>query len=127
MFTDRPLTASLADLKVEGLDISKTGPMTLEVASGQVEQHTSGQVSILEAAEEHTFVADQTKPTQVHMAVVSNGTDVALWVDAYVEDGYTGQADPPDGYSDILSVAWFTIPPGKTDLADVEINRRVYQ
>jgi hypothetical protein len=119
----------LAGLVVNGLTLSKTAVMTLELATGDVTPQETGITSTLGAAQNHVFVADATYPKQVYMAVIDNGTTVDLWVDEYVDkgDGATMQGDPPAGYRVVLPIAWFTLPAGTTDLTNVVINRRVYE
>lgn len=125
-FVDFPLNAGEAGLTVSGLALSQTAAMTLQVASGSATTHQDGVTHTLAAAESQTFAADATNPTEVFMALIDNGVNVDLWVDAYVDDGLTQQADVPAGYELILAFAWFSIPANETDLANVTINRRTW-
>lgn len=127
MFADFPIISGLAGLTVNGLDVIKTGALTLEVATGDVTPQRTSITSTLSAAQSHVFVPDTTYKKKVYMALIDNGTTVDLWVDSYVDDGSTMRADPPEGYRNVLSLAWFTLPANETDLDLVVINRRVYQ
>lgn len=126
-FADYPIVASLAGLSVSGLTLSKTAALTLEVATGTVTHTVTGLSSTLSAAQNHVFTADATYDKQVYMAIIDNGTTVDLWVDSYVDDGSKVRADPPTGYRDVLTLAWFTLSANETDLDNAIINRRVYQ
>ncbi len=125
-FLDQPIHAAPTGKSVDGLDLTKTAAMTLEVASGSVTRNVSGAVSTLDDAESHVFVADGALPKRVFMGVITNETDTDLWVDEYVDDGSKVRADPPDGWSLIADVASFVIPAGVTDLDNTTINRRVW-
>ena len=127
MFADYPIIAGLAGLTVNGLTVSQTAVMTLELATGDATPQATGITSVLAAPASHAFASDPTKKTQCYMALVDNGTTVDLWVDEYVDDGKTTLADPPAGYRNVLALAWFEIAAGETDLANSVINRRVYQ
>jgi hypothetical protein len=128
-FADHPIMAGQAGLTVNGLTLSKTAALTLEVASGDVTPQQTGITSTLATAQSHVFVPDATNPKQVYMAIIDNGTTVDLWVDSYVDDGSgsTVKGDPPAGYRAMLPLAWFTLPANETDLDNVVMNRRVYQ
>ena len=129
MFADYPIRMGLAGLVVTGLTLSKTAAMTLELAAGDVTPQETGFASTLGAAQNHVFAADATYPKQVSVGLIDNGTTVDLWVDEYVDkgDGATIHGNPPAGYRAVLSIAWFTLEAGETDLANAVINRRVYQ
>lgn len=126
-FADHPIIAGQAGLTVNGLTLSKTAALTLELATGDVTPQQTGITSTLSSAEDHVFVPDATYAKQIYMALIDNGTTVDLWVDSYVDDGDTAQGDPPAGYRSVLTLAWFTLPANETDLDNVVINRRVYQ
>jgi hypothetical protein len=125
-FNDVPMKAGQSGKTVSGLGLSKTGAMTLELAAGNVNLHRSGGVVTLGAAQSHAFTADPTNPTQVFMALITDGVDVDLWVDAFVDDGRTVQAKPPAGYVVAMEVAWFTIQAAETNLDNATINRRTW-
>jgi hypothetical protein len=129
MFADQPIVSGLAGLTVNGLTLSKTAALTLELGTGNVTPQLTGITSTLAAAQSHVFVPDATYPKQVHMALIDNGTTVDLWVDSYVDQGDDAmtRGDPPEGYREVLSLAWFTLAANETDLDNAVINRRVYQ
>lgn len=126
-FNDIPIKAAELGKGVQGLVVSQAGAMTLEVATGIVNLHGSGGLVELESAQSHAFISDPMNETRVFMGLVTDGVDVDLWVDAYVDDGATVRADPPEGYVLITELAWFTIPAAETDLANSTINRRVWE
>lgn len=124
-FVNYPLDFGAAGRSVSGLDLTKTAALTLEVAAGSVTEHGTGTTHTLASAESHVFAADSTNPTQVLMAIISDdGSNVDLWVDAFVDDGTKSHADPPAGFRVVHDVAWFTLAAGETDLDNATINRR---
>jgi len=124
-FVDISLLGGPIGKTVVGLELSLTAAMTLEVATGTVTLHHTGGVYTLASAQSHALVADATFDTVCWVAIIDNGSSTDIWVDAYVDDGDTGRADVPGGYVEVHGLAWFTIPPGETDLANVTINRRI--
>jgi hypothetical protein len=127
MFADHPIIAGQAGLTVNGLTLSKTAALTLELATGDATPQQTGITSTLATAQDHVFVPDATYSKKIWMGLIDNGTTVDLWVDSYVDDGTKIQAEPPAGYRVVLALAWFTLPANETDLDNVVINRRVYQ
>lgn len=126
-FADHPIIAGLAGLTVNGLTLTKTAAMTLQVATGDVTPQRTGIQSTLGTAQTHVFTADATYTKEIYMAIIDNGTTVDLWVDSYVDDGTKMRSDPPTGYRHVLSLAWFTLAANETDLDNAIINRRIYQ
>ncbi len=126
-FTDRNLNAGQAGVTVSGLGLTKTAALTLEVASGSATHHDTGTTYTLGSAQNKVFTADSTDVKQVFLAIIDNGSTTDLWVDSYVEDGLTGRADPPSGYTRVLTIGWFEIAANETDLDNSTIYRRVYQ
>ena len=124
-FVDKNLKAGLIGKTVSGFDISQTAAMTLQVASGSVTLHSTGVIYTLAAAESHVFTSDPSNVKRCFMGIINNGATTDLWVDEYINDGNTTQADPPAGYSLIHALAWFDIAAGETDLVNSTINRRI--
>ena len=125
-FVDKQLNAGTDGKTVTALGLTKTAPMTLEVAAGSVKLHATGVTYTLAAAESHVFTADSTNPTRVLMALIDNGTTTDLWVDAYVVDGLNEKGKIPAGYSYIADIGWFDIAANETDLLNGDVNRRVW-
>ncbi len=127
-FVDSELIAGLVGKTVSGLALSQGAPMQLDVAAGSVIEHQTGVTHTLAAVESHTFVADGVKDTRCFVGLITDdGANVDVWVDSYVDDGKTGRAPLPAGFRLVADLAWFTIPANETDLANVTINRRVWQ
>jgi hypothetical protein len=125
-FVDSELNAGLAGKTVSGLALSQGAAMQLDVASGSVTIHETGVTHSFSPGQNHVFTADATNPTRVFMAIISDGVNVDLWVDAYVDDGFKTRADIPAGFSIVADVAWFTIAANETDLLNGDIGRRVW-
>lgn len=126
-WNDLPLNAGAVGKTVSGLGLTQTAAMTLEVAAGSVVTHADGVTHTFTPLQNHTFSADATNPTQVFMGIISNGIGtVDLWVDVYVDDGFTKRADIPAGFSLVAEVAWFTIAANETDLINGTLNRRTW-
>ena len=124
-FSDHELNAALDGKTVNGLGITQTAPLTLEMASGDVTIHSTGITYTLATPQVHVFTSDPTNPKQVFVGLVDVGGGTAdMWVDSYVDDGLTEQANPPNPL--LFAAAWFTIAAGETDLANATINRRVW-
>lgn len=121
------MKAGSRGLTVTDLGLSKTSAMTLELAAGSVKLHKNGVTYTLATPQSHAFSSDLALPTRVFMALVDNGANTDLWVDAYVDDGNTVQSKPPTGYRHVLDVAWFTIDAAETDLDNATIKRRTWQ
>lgn len=127
MFADYPIVAALNGLTVNGFALTQPAALTLQVAPGDVTPVRTSITSTLATTQSHVCVPDATRNKQVFLGIIDNGTTVDLWVDSYVDDGETRRGNPPAGYRLVLDLAWFTLPPNETDLANVVINRRVYQ
>jgi hypothetical protein len=124
-FFDLPLYAAPLGKSVSGLVVSKTGIMTLEVATGSITLQVNGAVHTFDTIESHTFTSDASFKKSVFMGIITNGgTSAALWVDEYLDDGKTIRSSPPVGYFAILDLCWFYIPAGETDLDNTIIYRR---
>jgi hypothetical protein len=124
-FADLPLKPR--NKKITGLALSQPGLLPLELAAGSVLDYRAGATYTLAAPASHTFTADATLTKKVFMALVDNGTTTDLWVDEYLDDGFTRRADVPAGYTRVIDVAWFDLPANETDLANVTINRRTWE
>jgi len=126
-FFDQNLNAGIAGKTVSGLSLTQTAAMTLEVASGSVNLHNDGTSHVLSASQSHVFAADSTNSTEVVMNLISDdGSNVDVWIDAYVDDGLTERADVPAGFRVVSDIAWFTIAANETDLLSGSVNRRVW-
>jgi hypothetical protein len=125
-FNDVPIAQGLLGKTITGLDVTKTSTMTLEVASGNVLIHKTGVTHTFPDTESHTFVADTNHKRDVHMSVVSNGSNVLLWIDDFIDNGNNIGARMPDGYEVVCDLAWFVMNKSETDLDNVTVNRRLY-
>ena len=125
-FNDLSILDNLLGKKVTGLDVTKTGPMRLEVAAGSVLFYNTGQTFTMASGDSHTFASDSGNITRAFMAVVGSGSTASLWVDEYVDDGTNEQAAVPSGYKVIAELAWFNTPVDETNLNNTTINRRIY-
>jgi hypothetical protein len=123
-FVDVPLYAGALGKAVAGLVLSKTGAMVLEVATGSVVDHNSGDTYTLSSAQDHVFTSDSTHAKRVQILLVENGTTTDIWVDEFLLDDLTRPADIPSGYSMILDLGWFDFEAAETDLDNATIYRR---
>ena len=125
-FVDHTLDAGLDGVSVLGLGVTKTAALTLDVGAGHIVTHADGVTHELATPQSHTFTAHGTVPTLCMLALVTDGTVVDVWVDAFADTGAMAASAPPAGFSVIRCLAWFTLAAGETDLVNTTINRRVY-
>jgi hypothetical protein len=123
-FIDVPIEAGRIGKTVSGLAVSQRSAMELEVASGQVELHESGETCQLGQSQVHQFSAHATLWTRVFIGLISNGPNTDVWVDAYADDGTTTQAEVPTGYRLVHELAWFGVAPAATDILSGDVFRR---
>lgn len=123
-FIDVPIDAGRVGKSVSGLAVSQPGPMQLAVAQGEVVLHETGEVCELSQEQTQQFVSHATLWTRVFVGLIADGASVDVWVDAYVDDGYTTQAQVPKGYRVVHDLAWCSIAPAEKDLLNGDVFRR---
>lgn len=125
-FKDFTINTNLLGKKITGLDVTKTGPMRLEVAVGSVLFYNTGQTFTMASGDSHIFSADSSNIKTVFMGVVGSGSAANVWIDRFVDDETNERALAPSGYKLIAELAWFDIAVDETNLNNSTINRRVY-
>jgi len=125
-FQDMPLDPKLLGKIISGLAVSKTAAMTLQVATGSVENYRADTTYTLGSAQSHVFTSDSTYAKRAQLSLINNGSITDIWADEYLLDGLEGPAPPPTGYTVIQALAWFEIAAGETDLDNSTIYRRTW-
>lgn len=119
-------TFVLRNGKVTGCEVTQTGPLTLTVAAGNLCDFSRG-IDAPFAGGAHTFTPHSAHPTQVYFALVWDGATLELWADEVTKKNkWQRNLDKPSGYERVLELGWGSIPANETDLANADMNRRVY-
>jgi len=109
------------------IKVEQTGPMQITVRAGYFVDMKGNKYEVLDD-QVIDLTADATYDKEIYIALVRNidTGEVDIWVDDRVFDGYTYPAEVTDIEGNwelitpIIGRDWFIIPPGTTDITDVE-------